>query len=156
IGASILRDQPKPLPANGQVVPPELAAILAHGLSKDRTRRFQSAIEFMRALGSLQRSQPVATVQFSASGAQEPVLEDEATTNITWRRAFEEARDAEQGDDEDATTNITTPRGLKLPAHASSSDTTQNHRTIRGPLPAPNLPRLYTVPPASRVPFSPK
>jgi serine/threonine-protein kinase len=152
IGASILRDQPRPLPQTGQSIPPELAAILAHALTKDRNHRFQSAIEFMRALGALQRTQP-AIVPFAVS----PGLEDEGTTHISWRAELEK----DESDDDEATTNITTPQGLALPnarqalpKTASSSDTMQKPWAFRTALPDPTVPRLYTVPPISRGPLS--
>jgi serine/threonine protein kinase len=153
IGASILRDPPRPLPTTLRSFPPEFAAILAHALTKDRNRRFQSSIEFMRALGALQRSRP-GIVSYAVS----PGLEDEQTTNISMRPELDLADD---GSDDEATTNITTPVGFGLPGHAhpASSETTRKGLPGAPPPPplrvtqSPTFPRLVTVPPASRVPF---
>jgi eukaryotic-like serine/threonine-protein kinase len=58
IGAAILRDQPRAVTAHQPNSPRELEPILACGFMKDRNRRFHSAVEFMRALGALQRVRP--------------------------------------------------------------------------------------------------
>jgi serine/threonine protein kinase len=158
IGAAILRDPPKPLAEHLSRFPRELEAILALGLMKDRSRRFQSAMEFMRALGVLQRTQP-GIVPFAVS----PGTEDEATTHIAWREGF----GAEDAMEDDAPTNITPPRALTpqeqgrakiRPAHldavGGSSDTTEQHRPFLRPQPGTLVPRLYTIPPSSRGPPS--
>jgi eukaryotic-like serine/threonine-protein kinase len=58
IGAAILRDHPRAITTHQPSSPRELEPILACGFMKDRSRRFQSAVEFMRALGALQRVRP--------------------------------------------------------------------------------------------------
>jgi serine/threonine-protein kinase len=117
IGAAILRDQPRSLLQLSPHAPPELEPIIGHGLQKQRSRRFQSAIEFMRALGALQRTRPSILTPAVAQ-------EDESSTGIALPVTYGSSQD---GSEDDATTDVTPHRHLM----AEGPTPTEQHRGPR-------------------------
>jgi serine/threonine protein kinase len=142
IGGSILRDEPRPIP--NQVMkssfPQELITILARGLAKERDDRFQSAIEFMRALGALQRRRPsVASLALAAP-------DDDTPREAVLRREREEE------------TERVGASPSSIPKLSAGSDT-GGENAAPGPrrrTTHSTLPRLYSMPPISRGPITVK
>jgi serine/threonine-protein kinase len=108
VGAAILRDQPQSLLRLLPHAPPELEPILLHGLNKQRSRRFQTAIEFMRALGALQRARPNLMAGVSP--------EDESSTGVALPVTYaSSSNDGSHDGSDDAATDVTPHRHLLVP-----------------------------------------
>jgi serine/threonine-protein kinase len=140
IGAAILRDAPRPIPS--QVArsgfPQELIPILARGLAKDRDERFKSAIEFMRALGSLQRRRPsVASLALASPDDDTPK---------------EAVRRGRRLDREEETERLES--GATIPKLGVGSDTGTDQPGPRRRTTHSTLPRLYSMAPLSRGPIT--
>ena len=150
IGTAILRDTPKPVAVLRPQTPPELDTILERGLTKDRTKRYQSAYEFLRALASLQRSHRSMIVAPTVAEESEESLS--GTTEVA-RPSWEPppaATDSEETARMSAPPSSISDDLADLTSSASDPISSTSAEVPRVPRTTqPILPRLYNVPPSN-------